>query len=510
MKYDRIVLSLILGGFSLALPCAGQPLVYETSLASAITRAKYEGKLVLLDAGRPLCSDCVGMKLNFDSISPPVRQWLKASCVIYDCNIDTSTDWQPYAGTSGFALPLVVFIDPNAPGTTYASTTGLVPASTFLTDVTIRAKKNLPLVVTDVPGNPLTNASDANFIVTGLARINAVLIGAISNSPITAIKWRLNGSGGFQTATGTTNWSQLVTLPPGTNLFESYVQYAAGNSWTNKVYLVYLGPGGSKLPQTITFNSLTNQTYGVAPITLTATASSGLPVTFNVTSGPTTVSSNVLTITGAGTVTVTADQAGSATYSAAPSVPQTFTVNKAVLTVTANNASRNAGAPNPSFTASYSGFVNGETPSVLSGSPSLTTTATTNSPAGSYPITAAQSTLSAANYSFSFVNGTLTVNSLVPGDTDGNGIVDQAELNAVLAHYYWTNFPPYITNTAGLGQTNVTFAIGNFTAGVFRVQFTTNLANPNWHDLGQVIPLYQFIDTNAPTSQQRYYRLAAP
>jgi hypothetical protein len=118
--------------------------------------------------------------------------------------------------------------------------------------------------------------------------------------------------------------------------------------------------------------------------------------------------------------------------------------------------------------------------------------------------------LSAANYSFSFVNGTLTVNSLVPGDTDGNGIVDQAELNAVLAHYYWTNFPPYITNTAGLGQTNVTFAIGNFTAGVFRVQFTTNLANPNWHDLGQVIPLYQFIDTNAPTSQQRYYRLAAP
>src|ERR1035437_4502275 len=342
MKYDRMVLSLILGGFSLALPCAGQPLVYETSLASAITRAKYEGKLVLLDAGRPLCSDCVGMKVNFDSISPPVRQWLKASCVIYDCNIDTSTDWQPYAGTSGFALPLVVFIDPNAPGTTYASTTGLVPASTFLTDVTIRAKRNLPLVVTDVPGNPLTNASDANFIVTGLARTNAVLIGAISNTPINAIKWRLNGSGGFQTATGTTNWSQLVTLPPGNNLFESYVQYAAGNSWTNKVYLVYLGPGGSKLPQTITFNSLTNQTYGVAPITLTATASSGLPVTCTVTSGPTTVSINVSTSTGAGTVTVTADQAGSATYSAAPSVPQTFTVNKAVLTVTANNASRNA------------------------------------------------------------------------------------------------------------------------------------------------------------------------
>jgi hypothetical protein len=67
------------------------------------------------------------------------------------------------------------------------------------------------------------------------------------------------------------------------------------------------------------------------------------------------------------------------------------------------------GAANPTFTASYSGFVNGETTAVLSGSPSLTTTAATSSPAGLYPITAALGTLSAANYSFTFVNGTLSV-----------------------------------------------------------------------------------------------------
>ena len=122
MKYDRVVLGLILGGFSLALSCAGQPIVYETSLARAITRARYEGKLVLLDAGRPACSDCQGMKANFDTVSPPLRQWLKASCVIYDCDIDTSTDWEPYdGGNTGFALPLTVFIDPNAPDTTYGS-----------------------------------------------------------------------------------------------------------------------------------------------------------------------------------------------------------------------------------------------------------------------------------------------------------------------------------------------------------------------------------------------------
>ena len=86
-----------------------------------------------------------------------------------------------------------------------------------------------------------------------------------------------------------------------------------------------------------------------------------------------------------------------------------LTVNKVNLTVTANNASRVYGTANPAFTPTYSGFVNGDTSAVLTGSPSLTTTATAASPVGSYTITAAAGTLSAANYSFTFVNGTLTV-----------------------------------------------------------------------------------------------------
>jgi hypothetical protein len=87
----------------------------------------------------------------------------------------------------------------------------------------------------------------------------------------------------------------------------------------------------------------------------------------------------------------------------------TLTINKAALTVTANDASRAYGDANPTFTPTYSGFVNGENSSVLSGSPSLTTTATPTSPVGSYTITAAQGTLAATNYSFSFATGTLTV-----------------------------------------------------------------------------------------------------
>ena len=150
-------------------------------------------------------------------------------------------------------------------------------------------------------------------------------------------------------------------------------------------------------------------TYGVSPISLSATASSGLAVTFSVSSGPCSASGATLTVTGAGTCVVAANQAGNADYTAAAAVSHSIVINAAVLTVTVNNGSRSYGAANPTFTASYSGFVNGDTSSVLSGTPSLTTTATPASAPGSYTITAAAGTLAASNYTFSFVNGTLTV-----------------------------------------------------------------------------------------------------
>ncbi len=85
----------------------------------------------------------------------------------------------------------------------------------------------------------------------------------------------------------------------------------------------------------------------------------------------------------------------------------TLTVNPATLTVTANDLSRPKGATNPPLTATYAGFVNGETPAVLSPAATLQTTADTNSPVGAYPITVSGG--AAPNYQLSVVNGTLTV-----------------------------------------------------------------------------------------------------
>ncbi len=81
----------------------------------------------------------------------------------------------------------------------------------------------------------------------------------------------------------------------------------------------------NKASQTITFDLIGDQQLGVAPITLSATASSGLAINYEV-SGPATISDNLLTITGDGEVVVTATQSGNANYLAAEAVTQTFTV----------------------------------------------------------------------------------------------------------------------------------------------------------------------------------------
>ena len=163
----------------------------------------------------------------------------------------------------------------------------------------------------------------------------------------------------------------------------------------------------SPLSQTISFGPLANQTYGV--VTLTATASSNLPVGYTVISGPATVSGDILTATGTGVVDVEADQAGNATYAAATPVDELFTVTPATLTITANPASEVYGGPMPKLSASYSGFVNGDTAANLTTQPTLTTVATTSSPvlSGGYNISV--SGASDSNYTISYIDNTLTV-----------------------------------------------------------------------------------------------------
>lgn len=86
--------------------------------------------------------------------------------------------------------------------------------------------------------------------------------------------------------------------------------------------------------QTIAFSVIPAKTYLDPDFALTATASSGLSVTF-ASDNPAvaTVSGNIVTIHSAGTAVITASQAGSTLWNPAPDVQRTLTVNKANQTI---------------------------------------------------------------------------------------------------------------------------------------------------------------------------------
>jgi hypothetical protein len=89
-----------------------------------------------------------------------------------------------------------------------------------------------------------------------------------------------------------------------------------------------------KAPQTITFVAPADRLSNSGPLNLSATASSGLPVTFSVVSGPALLTGNVVTLRGdAGRVILRASQAGDARFEAAPDVTVSFQVTAATVNI---------------------------------------------------------------------------------------------------------------------------------------------------------------------------------
>jgi hypothetical protein len=137
--------------------------------------------------------------------------------------------------------------------------------------------------------------------------------------------------GSAKTATATTNPASLAvtfTYDGGATAPTNAGSYAVVGSISSANYA---GSASgtlviAKADQTISFTGPANQPYSATPLTLSATATSGLTVTFSVNSGPATVSGPILTLTGSGPVSVRASQAGDANRNAAPDVDQSFTV----------------------------------------------------------------------------------------------------------------------------------------------------------------------------------------
>lgn len=138
-------------------------------------------------------------------------------------------------------------------------------------------------------------------------------------------------AGGNVTPGGNYPYGTSVTVsaaPDATHRFISWAGDASGSApsilvtltGSRNVQAVFT----SKTAQTIVFASPGNQPVGAPAFTLGGSASSGLPVTYVILSGPATITGNQLQLTGPGSVTVQVSQPGDATYLPAANVIQTF------------------------------------------------------------------------------------------------------------------------------------------------------------------------------------------
>ena len=153
---------------------------------------------------------------------------------------------------------------------------------------------------------------------------------ATDNVGVVKVVWS-NDRGGSGIASGLASWVVTgVQLQPGQNVLTVTAYDAAGNQGIDSLTVTYTPVPAS---QSITFNAISNDTFGDPPVALNATASSGLPVTYAVTSGPAAIAGNILTITGAGSITVRASQSGNPFFSAAAVVDQSFSVAQAAQTI---------------------------------------------------------------------------------------------------------------------------------------------------------------------------------
>jgi hypothetical protein len=101
--------------------------------------------------------------------------------------------------------------------------------------------------------------------------------------------------------------------------------------------------------------------------------------------------------------------------------------------------------------------------------------------------------------------------ALTSGDLSGDNLINQAELDIVLANY-WTNSPwIFMTNAAQSCGGNFQFTLTNASAWDFSVLVSTNLGGTNWNYLTVAHPIYQFADAAATNgAPQRFYRLRWP
>ena len=182
--------------------------------------------------------------------------------------------------------------------------------------------------VATVLGTTLAVAPSAG-LYGGTANLSATLTASAAGVSGKTVSFTLNGS---NVGSGTTDGSGIATV-----LNVDLAGINAG-SHAGMVAATFAGDSGyttssgnatltvSPADQTITFGALPSKVFGDPDFTVSATASSGLAVTFSA-SGNCSMTGSTVHLTGAGSCAITASQAGNLNYNAAASVQRTFVIN---------------------------------------------------------------------------------------------------------------------------------------------------------------------------------------
>ena len=330
-----------------------------------------------------------------------------AEIIVYD-RVLTSTEENLIGGylagkyqisTAYPPLPLMVSVSSPANNQAYPTNTSvtavaLVPAGAGTGPYSVQFYKKAGADPVAAEGSPVTGAGPTFSLSLGALTDNTYQIYATvtdSASPTQA------------TATSATN-TFTVAAPISTTT-------ALGSS-----------PNPSTYGQTVTFTATVSGPPSGGTVQFYFDSSPlGSPVAVNTSTGTASYSTSLLTVA---THSITADFSGHGVYLASVADALTQTVNQAVLTVTADNKVRPPGVANPNpFSYKITGYQNGEnaTSALITGAPVLSCLADESSVVGPYDITSDVGSLTAANYSFTAVNGILTV--MVGAPPVANGMV---------------------------------------------------------------------------------------
>ena len=221
------------------------------------------------------------------------------------------------------------------------------------------------VTVASAPTGTITKASQSSLTISvNDSSLNYGDVAALSSSGGSgtgAVTFSVDSgdcsiSGTTVTATGgTTDCVISAVKASDTN----YLQASSSNTVTIAI---------SKAAQTITFGGLSGKTYGAADFSVSATSSSGLPVSFTSNDADVcTVSGSTVSIVAVGTCSITANQAGNSLYSSASGVTQTFSVSAKAITVAVTVADKvyDAGTTATVSSGVLSGVVSGDTVSFV-------------------------------------------------------------------------------------------------------------------------------------------------